>query len=510
VETERVTAFRASLCVAVAALIALASASPAFASHDQFCNAETPANPAGSANVWSHPDCLSPGEGDGEVPQVGIAETGTALAVWRFKDEAGTERVQAAIRTRGGGFQPVPSPGGFISEANRRVGSYIRLKMNKRGDAIVVWEAFEDNDATKTSDDRIEIRSAYKPFDGGFEPEQVVENSTLGRATPPNFSEPEVGIDGDGDATVLYSINASTLTSKTSILTSKTRPGGRAKTWDAGSKELFDHEFGDEFNRIGYDETLPSLGVDEEGNRLATFTSQKTKNGNVEERKLYEVVRAAGASSWSVDDESGFGSDPYHSTQAVRKDGNSLTGHAQGNLVRAAKNGFGPFVLNTQSVPNPARGTTAVSGAAFELEPDGQGLALWSTGQLLHGEYSKTTSNFFGDDSQPDRNPIPGNGANDRTRPALAAYAEDSAVAVFQEKIGSDETIQAAVRPPGGTTNFDAPVKLAPTIEGQANDVEGEGDTSGAPFAPKKGTGPKVVANSRGGGGGASSRPRRT
>jgi hypothetical protein len=112
------------LALAIAAFAGV-SASPAVAADPppDTCPGGKPNNPAGSASVWTEPQCLSSEETDGEVPQVAIADDGSAVAVWGVEDpeagppgDKGRYRVQFAYRKPGGNFEvpklsdPPPNP----------------------------------------------------------------------------------------------------------------------------------------------------------------------------------------------------------------------------------------------------------------------------------------------------------------------------------------------------------------------------------------------------------------
>ena len=484
----------ATVAALVTLLLAGVPAAPAVASHDPDCNADTPANPAGSPTVWSHPQCLSVLEGDGDSPQVGIADDGSALAVWRSLDEAGTYRVQFAIRERGenGGNFVVPGPNAtpaereatFLSPPDRDVGPHIRMRMNKRGDAIVVWEQHEANGA-------IGVHSAYKPFDGDFGAEQLVEKDPGQTPGPGRISyvNPEVGIDGQGAATVIYNQRkpGALNTPTNSFIVSELRPPGVGSAWDDERESLVPHDdpIG-EIPVVQHNDDNGVLAVDEQGNRTAVLTTQRFQDSQPEHQRVVQVERGPADNDWSESNERDTGSDEFRNTLVARRDGSSAHGHTQGDFLRAGKNTLPDFNINDSFAPN-----TPTSGSVVEVEPDGQALALWSDGSLLRADRAPPNSDFF--ESNPVAEPIPGNGAGNRTRPAVAAYGDRSAVAVFQEKVADDESVHAALRPTGGTTSFDAPVKLS-----QDADLEGEGEAAEAPFANRKGTGPKIAANSEG------------
>ncbi len=491
------------LVLAIAAL-ACVMAPPALAADPPAddCAGGVPDNPAGSATVWSEPQCLSPSQDNGEVPQVAIADDGSAVAVWRYQDprQNGKEVVQFSTRKRGENFVPAPSPPGpgdpadpnfdskldatFLSDKTHDVGTHIRLDMNKAGDAVVVWEEKEANG-------KIGIHSAYKPHDGDFGPDQVVQRDTGDPTFASSFVEPEVGIDGQGNATVIYHPPPAAFgvdPNKGSIYEAKSRSAASG-VWDTDGQALIPHEQGDETNPIKYTETHASLSVNEAGDRFASFGSREF-GGNTDGRQKLEVAQKESTdAAWSERGSSDTPSNtPDEEITATHIQLLEQTDQPTGNVFWSEGNS-----LRTEGAKlnPPYDGPTNGSGfAASLIASTTKALVLWSDGHDLRA----TSANPFNDPfSAPDGDPVPGAG-NERTRPALAAYGDDSAVAVYQDKdANDDEVVQAALRPKGGTTNFDAPVTLSERTGGSL-----ENDGSGGDFSPKTETGPKVAANASG------------
>jgi hypothetical protein len=478
------------LCAVAAAIAVICgvSASSALAQAGN-CPGETPANPDGSPWVWSKPQCLSPGNANGEVPQVAIADDGSALAVWRFPDSSGDTRVQAAFRRRGENFQLVGG-GGFISEAGRQVGSYIRMKMNKRGDAMVVWEAKEDNG-------KVGVRSAYKPFDGDFGAEQIVKNSPGNPSFAFSYVDPEVGIDGAGASTVIFhrpptaSFNGHPTID--SSYSSKSRAGGAASTWGDEQFSLSPHDPSTETHPVFYTETHGSLVENEDGDRIVVLASQEDDNGAVGRQILRTSSRQAGDADWSYNGPSDTGATDEEITSthlAYSKDGeNAASAWAEGSALHAS------YRTNQNNINGPFNGPGPNHGAALGIDSAEDGLALWSDNHELRAAFADVPPGSF---AAPVGDPVPGGGAGvERTRPSMASDDTGQHLALFQQRdLGTgDETVQAAVRPVGGTTGFSAPIRLSPADN---VDLETEGDASGSPFLPKAGTGPQIAVNSGG------------
>ena len=500
------------LCVlALTAALACASGvgvSPA-AAQDNGCAGDVPPNPDGSAFVWSEPQCISPLGNNGEVPQVAIADDGDAVAVWRYQDPraGGKLRAQVSTRERGENFIPAPSPpepgdppdptfderldATFLSDPAHDVGTHIRMDMNKRGDVIVVWEELEDNGS-------VGVHSAYKPFDGDFGAPQLVERDTAGPFFAKSWVEPEVGIDGEGVATVIYhrpagaAFNVDPVSEGSSIYQAETRTAGSGGTW-GDDQRLVPHDPSSETHPIRYTETHATLDVSESGNRLAVFASQEFDNGTTERQVLEVAQREVGQATWvrrGSNDDTGAADRPITSTH-FRLDESALL--ARGLLTWTEEDAPGHTLFLTEDGPinGPFSGPVDGSGSAVLLDSTIDALGLWSAG----GGLRATTSNPLGEPwSAPDADPVEESAGVTRTRPALAAFGDDTAVTTFIEEDGDGEqTVRAALRPAGGGSTFDAPVTLS-----AAADLEGEGDASGVPFAPRRNVGPKVVATADG------------
>ncbi len=494
-------------------------ASPALASHDPDCNADDPANPPGSATIWSHPQCLTPLGDNGEVPQVEISDEGTAVAVWRIRDSRSPEkfRVQYSIRERGvngGNFvvQPdPPAPGApqsevdaynaaldatFLSAEDVDVGVHLRMDMNRRGDVIVVWEQ-------EAADGDINLWCAFKPFDGDFGAPQVVMDD---EGTHDDWVNPEVGIDGDGQATVIFQdpplpTGTAPSGSQQSWFFSKTRSAGVGGTWQGTPDVITPHEVypGENPPDPQYNEYSAKLKVEESGTRRALLVSEKW-GGTIADLdgrpgdgrpRIIAAEMGPSATMWTGDGQYDEGADVPHSLFLFKFAGNTMDVFSQnGHLFGTSPIGGSLEQVDRQLDPN-----TAASGSTVALDNNLDAIALWSTGTLLHANYNGFDESG-GWRATADSGPIPGNGTGERTRPALAApYNGDSAVALFQEKVLDDESVWAAVRPPGEQFDrgFDAPVQLS-----KENDLENEGVDPDGPFTAKRGTGPKIAANGDG------------
>lgn len=453
--------------------------------------AGVPASSAVAKSIWTPPQGLSVAESDGELPQVAIADDGSAVAVWRILDKRpgfNKYRLQAAFRKRGEAF----SRPTFISGEDRLSGAappvrtHFRLKMNRRGDAIVVWETTESNGKPG-------VRSAFKPAGGTFgNIAEIVDrefnNARLG------YVEPEVGIDGQGNATVIYhqrpatGFNSNPGIMQGSSYTSKSRPAGTASTW-GDPRTLAPHPPGNEAAPLTYNETHGSIAVTEAGDRFAAFASQTFESG-VAQRQVVSIRRRdADEASWQYqaeyDDTRGGDTEATDTRVAYTRRGAAAVVWREGDFslyAEAARIGglyaVGPFELS------------------LALDSPGNPLALWGDGSGLYSAYRPSNAAPFG---PADSTPVPtgpGSPAPSQSRPKLAADGSGSVLSVFQERDNSpgdtngDETVLSALRAPGGTSKFGAPEGLS--VPG---DLESDGVVNGI---PKVGTGPTVAMSSGG------------
>ena len=97
------------------------------------------APPAHAAPTWLTPPTTLSTAGTGlssDYPQVGVADDGDVLAVWReLNSVAGAERLLFADRPAGGSW----SASDVISGAGDRVAFDPQLAVNAAGDAAVAW-----------------------------------------------------------------------------------------------------------------------------------------------------------------------------------------------------------------------------------------------------------------------------------------------------------------------------------------------------------------------------------
>ncbi len=215
---------------------------------------------------WSTPQEVSPAGQGAEVPQVAIANDGSALMVWR-QDDGCRPRLWVAYRNRGGRFsapEPFSTLGAGADNCASSVGNVgdFDLAMNARGDAVVVYEA-ASNSAGSTTNVLANYRSAGQRFNA-FIPEGVSGSG--------NFVDPKAAIDGAGTPTAIYhgppvAPGQGGLFNSESIYRSKVR--GPSGSWGSTSADLLGHpdQSGEFFS--SYNETGGTIASNDAGDRLA-------------------------------------------------------------------------------------------------------------------------------------------------------------------------------------------------------------------------------------------------
>ena len=451
-------------------------------------------SPAAAQSDWTGAQELSAVGQDGELPQVVIADDGSAVAVWRRSDGCKV-RLQAAYRSRGGNFSApefIQLPA--VDSCDTTVGEpgQFQLKGNRRGDAIVVFERGGAGGITT-------IRSQFKAAGGKF---QVASDQTVGSSSVA-LADPQVGIDANGTATAIWhgtptGFNSSPSDSR-SIYTSATRP--RAGAW-TNNGNILGHDFGTEVQPVRHNETDGSIAVDEAGNRMAVLTTQRfdVSSGTFNRQTVHAAMKLGSATTWTDQvtyDNSPGPDNAADATEAAYGARGGLVAWRENVSILASHRGAAAAV-NINAASQPGRPT-------FGLDATGNALGMWTQGGRLAGAFSQSTGS--GPFEATDSNPVPGNAptTSPRTDPNLSTGPSDTAAVVFEETCGpqpspscpkksdsdptppsDDQTVRAAIRPPGAKTQFGAPATLSAPVD---LEVDGGG---------KRETGPKVVTNANG------------
>lgn len=137
--------------------------------------------------AWEPPVTISDAGRNSELPQLAIDKKGNAIVVWERADDNGTpETIQAAFRLAGGTFAAADTISGTGRRSERP-----QVAVDKKGNALAVWEG---EDETETS----RIEAAFRPAGGTFTAAVIL--SEAGE----NASNPQVAFDKKGNALVVW------------------------------------------------------------------------------------------------------------------------------------------------------------------------------------------------------------------------------------------------------------------------------------------------------------------
>ncbi|MET0557198.1 MAG: PKD domain-containing protein [Solirubrobacterales bacterium] len=211
--------------------------------------------PAGG--TWSGAADLSGAGGDATEPQLGIDGSGNAVAVWTRVNGLRTV-IQAATMAAGGGWSaPVD-----LSNAEGNA-TAPQVAVDAGGDAVVVWSRFNGFNQI--------VQAAAKPAGGGWS--GAVDVSAAGG----DAIEPQVGIDGSGNAVAVWSRNSGSAF----IVQASTRAGGGGWT---GATDL---------STVGGSAGEPQVAIGASGEAVAVWSRNDGANLIVQ-----SAARAAGG-GWS-------------------------------------------------------------------------------------------------------------------------------------------------------------------------------------------------------------------
>ncbi len=442
--------------------------------------------------TWGGVEQLSAAGAGSELPQVAIADDGRAIAVWRahYGGTCRRERLWASYKTRGGSFsapEAISQASGIecTNTVGGHVGRHFRLRMNRAGDAVVVYlKTRQDGQASLAA--TYKRRSAAR-FD--INGEQFLDNGG-------SWFEPEVALDEDGNATVMYHGQPypfGTAPDRRSVYRWGSRAAG-ASSWSSAGLQIFAHSLSNENQIYDYNETAGGLATDERGNLLAAATQQERDNGAVRRQRMRLATKGPTGIEWSQ-------GNSFDDTAIADQD-------ADGTSVAASSNGSVAAWREARTVLAVARGPiAAVNDTGLPDAPDRPKFGVDPAGNIL-GVFAQ--SGIFGaafqgvGSSTWERDVIgaavPGHGfLTERSDPDLSVGRSDIALTAFEEQCVSpshpvcpagspndDQVVRAAIRQPGAKTKFDAPTTIS-----AVSDLEVD-------VSDKRGSGPKVAFNSEG------------
>jgi len=149
--------------------------------------------PAGGS--WSAPVNLSKPDGKAKEAQIAVGPDGDATAAWR-RFNGRDIVVQSATRPAGGIWSaPVD-----ISAHHGQGGYYPRLVVDSWGNATVVWKGYDRNRY------KLAIQAATRPLGGGWSPPTDISKRVTRFSR--HLSEPQIAVDPQGIATVVWVVGA--------------------------------------------------------------------------------------------------------------------------------------------------------------------------------------------------------------------------------------------------------------------------------------------------------------
>ena len=195
-----------------------------------------------AGGAWQTPIDLSATGWSAASPQIAIAPSGDAVAVWRRATGAGT-LIERASKPPGGYWQP-PLP---LSAAGQNA-SEPQLAVNGAGDALAIWLR---SDGTNTI-----VQSSERPVGGDWRTPRDL--SEAGQ----NSSEPQIAVDSTGVAIAVWRRYSGTH----DIVQSATKPAGG--TWQAPL----------DLSEDGQNASEPELTFDSAGNAIAVWSRSNGTN----------------------------------------------------------------------------------------------------------------------------------------------------------------------------------------------------------------------------------------
>ena len=295
-----------------------------------------------AAGVLSPIQTLSAAGQDAFAPQVAVDGAGNAVFTWsRF--DGSNARIQARKRTAGGALTAVQT----LSAAGQNANSP-QVAVDGAGNAIFTWTRLDGTDPFPPPFCCFLVQARKRTAGGALGPVQTL--SAAGR----NAGEPQVGIDGNGNAIFTWSRNDG---SNARIQARKRTAGGAltaVQTLSAAGQSAFE----------------PQVGVDDAGNAIITW--YRSPEFIVQARR-----RAAGGALGAILTISAPGGFGYTPRVAVEGDGDAVFAWddptESGDVLarrRSAAGALGPIQ------------TLAPDGGTPQVAVDGAGKAVFTW--LIH------------------------------------------------------------------------------------------------------------------------------
>jgi hypothetical protein len=219
---------------------------------------QTAIKPAGGS--WGSPATLSEAGQEASEPQIAVAPSGGAIAVWARYDGS-DDVVQAVVKPAGGSWGSPTT----LSEAGENA-TEPQIAVDGAGDATVVWRRYDGSDDV--------VQAVVRPAGGSWG-----SSATLSEAGE-NATEPHVAVDGTGDATVVWR----RFDGSNYVVQAAVKPAG--ETWGATST----------VSEVGREASQPQVAVDAAGGATVVWTRYDGLSyGGYSNYDVQAAVKPAGA-----------------------------------------------------------------------------------------------------------------------------------------------------------------------------------------------------------------------
>ena len=421
--------------------------------------AYNPTNVVLAARGWTAPQTLSAAGESATDPQVGIDADGDAVFTWARSDGA-NERIQARARSAGGVLSAIQTLSGAGQDA-----SDPQVAVDTDGDAVFTWAR---SDGTNQ---RIQARA--RSAGGVLGPVQTL--SAAGR----DAFQPQVAIDADGDAVVIWRLfdgasqviqsrarSAAGVLSPINTLTDTGRnafnpqvaidDGGNAVfTWERsdGTNQRIEtraRTSGGAFSAVqilsaaGRDAFNPQVAVDADGD--AVFTWERAVGAN---QRIQARARTSGGVLSAVDTLSDPGQDAEVPQVAVDDSGNAVftweCSDGTNQRVQARARAFGGALSVVQTLSDAGQDAEVPQVA---VDADGDAVFIWerldNAGKERIQAATRSAAGVVGVVQ------TLSSGGQHAQLAQVAVDADGDAAAVWQRFDGANDRVQAAFGPSRG------------------------------------------------------------
>jgi hypothetical protein len=198
-----------------------------------------------ASGLWQTPVDLS-AAGDNRSPKVAVDRRGNAVAGWAASNGASppTDVVRAAVRPAASGVWQAPVD---LSAPSVRPGSSLQVAVDRRGNAVAVWQRFDGADFA--------VQAAVRPAATGAW-RTPVDVTAAGE----NGSNPQVAVDRRGDAVAVWE-RFNSVSPFDTVVRAAVRPATTG-AWQAPV---------DVSTPDGNEPASPQVAVDRRGNAVAVW-----------------------------------------------------------------------------------------------------------------------------------------------------------------------------------------------------------------------------------------------